>query len=73
MGRPRELTEEERAKLIAEGYRPVEIWVPDFENPAVYALAEAEAKRIALADQEEDIADWIDTIQRDMWEGQEQI
>ena len=35
MGRPRELTEEERAELIAKGYRPVEVWVPDWDSPEI--------------------------------------
>lgn len=73
MGRPRELTDEERAELIAKGYRPVEVWVPDMNDPAVLAQADAEAKRIARADQEEDIMDWIETVQKDMWEGEDQI
>lgn len=71
MGRPRELTQEERQELLDKGYKPVEVWVPDLSDPAVYALAEAEAKRIALADQEEDIMDWIEAGQKDMWEGED--
>jgi hypothetical protein len=73
MGRPRELTDEERAELIAKGYRPVEVWVPDMTDPAVLAQADAEAKRIAKADQEEDIMDWIEAVQKDMWEGEDQV
>jgi len=69
MGRPRELTADERRELISEGYRPVEMWVPDLSDPDVLARAEAEAKRIAKADQDEDIVDWIEAIQKDMWDG----
>ncbi|MDQ2635121.1 MAG: antitoxin MazE family protein [Pseudomonadota bacterium] len=71
MGRPRELTAEERRQLISDGYRPVEIWVPDLSDPNLLARAEAEAKRIAKADQDEDIVDWIEAIQQDMWEGED--
>jgi hypothetical protein len=71
MGRPRELTIEERQKLLSEGYKPMEIWVPDLSDPAILARAEAEAKRIAAADREEDIADWIEAVQKDMWEGED--
>lgn len=71
MGRPRELTQEERQELLDKGYKPVEVWVPDLSDSAVYALAEAEAKRIALADQEEDTMDWIEAVQKDMWEGED--
>ncbi len=35
MGRPRELSSEERADLLRRGYRPVEIWVPDLENETI--------------------------------------
>jgi hypothetical protein len=73
MGRPKELTEEERQALLAKGYRPVEVWVPDMSNPEIRAQAEAEAKRIALADQEEDIMEWIEAVQKDMWEGEDQV
>ena len=73
MGRPKELTEEERTSLAAQGLKPIEIWLPDFSDPLVLEAARAEAKRIALADHEEDISDWIDAIQKDMWEGEDQI
>lgn len=73
MGRPRGLTEEERQALLAKGYRPVEMWLPDLSDPNVYALAEAEAKRIAAADQEEDITEWIEAVQKDMWEGEDMV
>jgi len=73
MGRPQELTPEQRAELLARGYRPVEIWLPDFTNPELRAQAVAEAKRIAIADHEEDVLTWIEAVQRDMWEGEDQI
>ena len=73
MGRPRELTEAERQKLIAEGYKPVEVWVPDFSDPRTLALAKQEAKRIAAADDEEGIVDWVEALQKDMWEGEDQL
>ena len=73
MGRPRELTDAERAELVAKGYRPVEMWVPDLSDPKIFALAEAEAKRIAVADQEEDITEWIEAVQKDMREGEDMV
>ncbi|MER0237019.1 antitoxin MazE-like protein [Fulvimarina sp. MAC8] len=33
MGRPKELTEKQRAELRAMGFIPVEIWVPDWDYP----------------------------------------
>ena len=73
MGRPQELTQEQRADLLARGCRPVEIWLPDFKVPEVRAQAVAEAKRIAVADHEEDVMTWIEAVQKDMWEGEDQV
>ena len=73
MGRPREVTEEERAELINEGCRPVEVWVPDLTDASVLARATEEARRIPKADQEEDILDWIEAVQKDMWEGEDHL
>jgi hypothetical protein len=46
--------------------------VPDFSDPHTLALAKAEAKRIAVADQEEGIMEWVEALQKDMWEGEDQ-
>ena len=50
MGRPRELTEEERAELLAKGYTPIEMWVPDLSNAAVRRRLAAELKAIRESD-----------------------
>ena len=73
MGRPRELTEAERTALLAQGYKPFEIWVPDLSDPDYHERALAEAKRIAHTDSEENLFDWIELVQKDMWEGEDQI
>jgi len=62
MGRPREISPEERAELIRQGYRPIEIWVPDLTSEAFRRQAEEEMRRIAEADAKEDIADWIEAV-----------
>ena len=59
MGRPRELSPEERADLLRRGYRPVEIWVPDLDPEGLRVRLQEEAKRIAAADDEDDMMDWI--------------
>ena len=69
----RKLSDAERQGLAARGYRPVEVWLPDFRDPNVRAQAVAEAKRIAEADHEEDVMAWIEAVQRDMWEREDQI
>jgi hypothetical protein len=67
------MTSEERQKLLDGGYQPHEVWLSDFSDPATRALAEAEAKRIAFADSEEDVLNWLEALQKDMWEGEDQI
>jgi hypothetical protein len=69
----RHLSEEERRVLRTRGYHPVEVWLPDFNDPKIRAQAVAEAKRIAAADHEEDVMAWLEAVQRDMWEGEDQI
>jgi len=47
------LTEKERQALRENGYRPVEIWVPDLDDPKILAEIREEARRIAEADRRE--------------------
>ncbi|CAN7426349.1 antitoxin MazE-like protein [Neorhizobium tomejilense] len=68
MGRPREISPEERAELIRQGYRPIEIWVPDLTNEAFRRQAEEEMRRIAEADAKEDIEDWIEAVGPTDWD-----
>ena len=46
----RQLTDEERQALRDQGYRPVEVWVLDLDNPKIVAELREEARRIAEAD-----------------------
>ena len=50
MGRPRELTEKERQELLSQGFRPVEIWVPDLSQPRVREQLVKELKAIRELD-----------------------
>lgn len=50
MGRPRELTEEERQELLSQGFRPVEMWVPDLSQPRVREQLVKELKAIRELD-----------------------
>ncbi|CDN48937.1 MULTISPECIES: antitoxin MazE-like protein [Alphaproteobacteria] len=68
MGRPREISPEERAELIRQGYRPIEIWVPDLTHEAFRRQAEEEMRRIAEADAKEDIEDWIEAVGPADWD-----
>ncbi len=69
MGRPRELSPEERADLLRRGYRPIEIWVPDLDNETVRAQLAEEARRIAEADYDEDeVMDWLEAVGPNDWD-----
>ena len=59
MGRPRELSPEERADLLRRGYRPVEVWVPDVDPENLRARLQEEARQIAMADDKDDMMDWV--------------
>ncbi|MFN3321049.1 MAG: antitoxin MazE-like protein [Allorhizobium sp.] len=69
MGRPRELSQEERADLLRRGYRPIEIWVPDLDNETIRAQLAEEARRIAEADNDEDeVMDWLQAAGPTDWD-----
>jgi hypothetical protein len=68
MGRPRELSPEEREDLLRRGYKPVEIWVPDLENEVVRAQLAEEARRVAEADERDDVTDWIVAVGPTDWD-----
>ena len=68
MGRPRELTEAERASLMAKGYKPVEVWVPDFESEAYRTEAKRQAESAAAADVEDRVMEWIEAVSAEAWD-----
>lgn len=69
MGRPRELSPEEREDLLRRGYRPVEIWVPDLDNETIRAQLAEEARRIAEADDDEDeVMNWLEAVGPNDWD-----
>ena len=68
MGRPREISAEERADLINQGYRPIEIWVPDMTSEAFRIQIEQEMRSIAEADNTDDVSNWIDAVGPTDWD-----
>ena len=62
----RNLTDEERETMRAEGYRPVEIWVPDLSSPIVREQWRDGARRIAEADRREGMDDVLNAINDDL-------
>ena len=68
MGRPKELSEAEREDLLRQGFVPVEVWVPDWNNPDFRARMQDEARRIAEADRRERMDEVLDAFARDLWD-----
>jgi hypothetical protein len=61
MGRPRELTEEEKQKLVAEGYEPVVMWVQDIWSDEVWEQIRKECEEIRNAEENADVDLWIES------------
>ena len=68
MALPRELSAEEQAEMKAKGFQRFELWLPDFRDPATRTAAEAEANRMAFADEEDNVMEWIENLQKDVWD-----
>lgn len=65
---PRELSAEEKAEFRAKGFQRFELWLPDLRDPSVREQAIAEANRMAFADEEDNVMEWIDSLQKDIWD-----
>jgi hypothetical protein len=71
MVRPaRRLSEDERRALREQGLRPVEVWVPDLNNPKVVAELREEARRIAEADRREGMDRVLEAYAADLIAGE---
>lgn len=69
MGRPKELTDEQRAELLAQGFRPVEMWVPDWGSQKFVERVRREMDAIAEADaRDPDIDEWVRQVRGDLWD-----
>lgn len=68
MGRPREISREEQAELIRQGYRKIEIWVPDLSSETFRGQAKEEMRRIAEADAKDDVTNWIEAVGPTDWD-----
>jgi nicotinamide mononucleotide adenylyltransferase len=51
-----------RARLRAQGLRPVQYWVPDLRDPKVRAAIRREAALLAQHPENAAIDDWLDTV-----------
>lgn len=68
MGRPRELSQEERADLRRRGYRPVEIWVPDVTSEAYRNEAARQAQASVEADRRAGLKELVDPGATEDWD-----
>lgn len=68
MGRPRELSQEERDDLMRRGYRPVEIWVPDTTSNAYREDAARQAQASVEADRQAGLTELIDPGAAEDWD-----
>jgi DnaJ-domain-containing protein 1 len=68
MALPENLSAKERAELKAKGFQRFELWLPDLRDPVTRLAAQAEADRMAFADEEDSVMDWLDNLQKDVWD-----
>ncbi|MBB4005006.1 antitoxin MazE-like protein [Aurantimonas endophytica] len=67
MGRPRELSDEERSALLAKGWRPMEVWVPDWDSPAFVKRLRQDCEAINQADSRSGELDRLSEEVDDLW------
>lgn len=58
---PREKVKAHRARLRAQGLRPVQFWVPDVRNPAFVAEARRQSLAVARSPQDADDRSFVDS------------
>jgi hypothetical protein len=68
MGRPRELTEAEKAELISKGFRPVEVWVPDWSSPDFEPKLEEIGQSIRESDERSHMDEVLEALIDDVWD-----
>ncbi|MEC5291054.1 antitoxin MazE-like protein [Aurantimonas sp. C2-6-R+9] len=68
MGRPKELTEEQRADLRARGFVPVEVWVPDWDSPEFKEQLKRDCDAINAADRRSGEINCLSEEVADLWD-----
>ena len=54
-----------RARMRAQGLRPIQIWVPDVRSPKFAAEAHRQAARVGAADRANDDMDFVEAVSVD--------
>ena len=57
-----------RARMRAQGLRPVQIWVPDVRSPDFAAEAHRQSELVGAADRASDDMDFVEAISEDWGE-----
>lgn len=60
-----------RKRMEEEGYRLLQIWVPDRGNEKYLAEMNRECASITAADAQDDIMDWLNDVSSWIWDEQE--
>lgn len=60
MGRPQELTREERQKLLDAGYKPVEVWLPDMWSDEIWQQVYRDCELIRSSEEQADAALFVE-------------
>jgi hypothetical protein len=63
----RRKTREWRARMRAQGLRPVQLWVPDTRSAAFLAEARRQSRAAANSEHEREINAWIEAVSADIW------
>lgn len=64
----RKLTDDERRTLIARGFHPVEVWLPDTTSGEYRTEADRQARAAAAMDVEDRVMEWIDAVSENAWD-----
>lgn len=65
MGKPRELNDAERQTLLAQGYKPVEVWVPDIWSDEVWRQIYRDCELISSSEEQADVNLWVEESARE--------
>ena len=68
MGRPRELSDEEKKDLEAAGYRAVEVLMPDIWSERFWSQVYKDCELIRASDRRTGMDKTLDAFARDLWD-----
>jgi antidote-toxin recognition MazE-like antitoxin len=57
-----------REILRAQGLRPIQMWVPDVNDPKIKERIRREARLIARSPQEKDDLAFVESLQSELWD-----